>query len=361
MAAGPSPAHSAFIPHTHCLLLCWGLPGAGRLTCWGRGWQSRRVSWRQSPERVTEQKGRWGQGPLLHGKPEAPPQGPLWQGSVERGLQRGALGRPGGECLRSGGSRCRGPGVQAWLACAWTSEEVARMPGLGRRRWWEGRVLGPSAPGGPGLRPPLPGAPAGVWAEEWQGPPRAFRVRVESLPDWAGRGESGGPGWLHWSGGVPSWPRALARGPWEPSAGSSRESRSLAITFPGGLLAWVLFWAGKGGAGGPGLSAAPSSGGRCLLGADSCGPAIQGPCRPGGRSLKERRARRPGGCTCPCHGPSGLGRLPKTSWAPRLRGDCGGGSRMFRTGPARSVPAEPAQRSGPRGPSRGSHCRAWSL
>ena len=85
-------------------------------------------------------------------------------------------------------------------------------------------------------------------------------------------------------------------------------------------------------------------------------------CRPGGRSPRGCVAGRPGGCTCPCHGPSGLGCLPKTSWALQLPGGCGwGSSRMFRTGPVRSVSSEPAQRSGPGGPSGGSHCRAWSF
>lgn len=77
--------------------------------------------------------------------------------------------------------------MQAWLVCVWTSREMARMPDLR-----EGAVvggLGPWAlsPQGSWAQTPIaPGAPAGVWAEEWQGPSRAFRVSVESLLDRAG-------------------------------------------------------------------------------------------------------------------------------------------------------------------------------
>lgn len=65
---------------------------------------------------------------------------------------------------------------------------------------------------------------------------------------------------------------------------------------------------------------------RVVTVSDSCGPAIQGSCQPRGRSPRGHIAGRPGGCMCPCHGPSGLSRRPKTSWALQLRGAVVGGA-----------------------------------
>lgn len=186
---------------------------------------------------VTEQKGEVGAGPAASGKPKPLPKVPCGKAVLKacsgeplavREESVCAVGqplpRPSG-CRP--GWRVRGP-VRKWPGC-----RVSAGGGGGRAG-----SLGPQ-PQGSLDSDPTPGCPCRGVGRGVAGATRAFRVRVESLPDWAGRGESGGPGWLHWSW-ESSWPRALARGPWEPVP-ARREVALLGYHLPRGTAGLGAF------------------------------------------------------------------------------------------------------------------------